>query len=187
MEKLKTLSLADESAFDYAREAPETARDRSVFVYGALMADECIEALLGGLVAKSRVISKRPGTVKQYARFSMPKGAVEAGVVPSPEATELPGVLLEMLQPVELRAIDAYMHPSFDRLLTSVTVQNGFGGSEELEALMYSCPPESKELLDMSRLWNYSEFRERHLQAFIQEVVTPCRSKFEHEEGLRKK
>ena len=46
MEKLKTLSLADESAFDYAREAPETARDRSVFVYGALMADECIEALL---------------------------------------------------------------------------------------------------------------------------------------------
>ena len=50
---LKNLSLTDAAAFDYAREAPETARDRSVFVCGALMADECLDALLGGLVTNA--------------------------------------------------------------------------------------------------------------------------------------
>ena len=89
---------------------------------------------------------------------------------------QVAGVLLELLQPVELRAIDA-LHTSFDRLLATVVTENGFGGTSEVEALMYACPPEAAELLE-AREWSYSDFRERHLQAFVKEVVAPCREQF---------
>lgn len=170
--------MTPSSSFDFAAQPAQTQRDRSIFVSGALMAEECLEALLGGLVTKSRTITKRPGTVRGYARYSMVGGAVEAGAVVE-EGAEISGVLLELLQPVELRAIDAYMHTSFDRLLTTVTTDNGFGGSSEAEALMYACPPESKHLLDAKGYWSFADFRSRHLEAFVREVVRPCREQFQ--------
>ena len=170
--------MTPSSSFDFAAQPAQTQRDRSIFVSGALMAEECLEALLGGLVTKSRTITKRPGTVRGYARYAMVGGAVEAGAVVE-EGAEISGVLLELLQPVELRAIDAYMHTSFDRLLTTVTTDNGFGGSSEVEALMYACPPESKQLLDATREWSFADFRSRHLEAFVREVVRPCREQFQ--------
>ena len=169
-------ALTPSSSFDFASQPAQTSRDRSIFVCGALMADEVLDALLGGLVTKSRTINKRPGTVKGYVRCAMKGGAVEAGAMPH-ASSEIAGVLLELLQPVELRAIDAYMHTSFDRLLATVVTENGFGGTSEVEALMYACPPEAAELLE-AREWSYSDFRERHLQAFVKEVVAPCREQF---------
>ena len=60
------MALTPSSSFDFASQPAQTSRDRSIFVCGALMADEVLDALLGGLVTKSRTINKRPGTVKGY-------------------------------------------------------------------------------------------------------------------------
>ena len=51
--------------------------------------------------------------------------------------------------------------------------------SSDVEALMYACPPESKQLLDATREWSFPDFRQRHLEAFVREVIRPCRSQFE--------
>jgi hypothetical protein len=60
-----------------------------------------------------------------------------------------------------------------------VEAENGFGGKEEMEALMYVCPTQHAGVLDTSRPWNYTEFRTGHLKAFVEEVVKPHRARYD--------
>ena len=173
---------------------------RAVFAYDPLMADETHTMLLK---PGNRILSKRPGVVEGYHIWSMALSAtitlgngatVAAGPLPGalaatgPEAesVQCDGLLLERLQPAEMRAIDALMNRQWDRIVVRVRAENGYGGHEEVEALMYVCPPRvSEELLDASRPWSYTDFRKTHLSGYLEQVVAPCREQFEQDEMLQ--
>ena len=148
------------------------------------MADEVQQALLQ---PGTRNLHKRPGKVPGYGRWCMKPpdhvrpGATAAGML---VGASCDGLILERLQPAEMRAIDAFMHKSCDRIVVQVEAENGFGGREEVEALMYVFGPEATtELLDTTQDWSYTEFRRQHLPAFLQEVVKPCREQFEKDDA----
>lgn len=153
---------------------------RRVFVYGPLMAEEARNELLA---PGSRIISNRPGKVHGYGRWSF-KDVPLPAALPAGSLVRCDGLLLERLQPAELRAIDSFMDTRFERLVVHVTAENGFGGSEDLEALMYVCPTAEAKLLDTNKPWAYPEFREQHMRAFIERMVKPHRLKFVEEEQL---
>ena len=117
---------------------------RTVFVYDALMAEEALEALLvpaGGETA--RVRAKRAAKVSGYGRYCMMDSPLPAAL-PAASDSYIEGLLLERLQPSEVRAIDAFYNGEprqFDRRSVPVQVENGFGGHEEVEGLLYVCPP----------------------------------------------
>ena len=150
---------------------------RSVFVYGPMMADET-QAML--LQPGNRNLHKRPGKVAGFGRFALKEAGALPGALASGPLVRCDGLLLERLQPTEMRAIDAFMNKSFDRIVVKVEVENGFGGQEEIDALMYVCP--SQDMLNTEAPWNYVEFREKHLTPFLQQVVKPCREQFERDE-----
>ena len=68
-------------------------------------------------------------------------------------------------------------------MVVVVTVENGYGGREEVEALMYVCPTTlAKEvLLQPLREWSYPEFLPE-LRRLIEEVIKPCRAQFDKDE-----
>ena len=131
---------------------------RTVFVYDALMAEEVLDALLvpGSGTARQALRSSRPGKVFGYGRWCM-KNVPLPGALPAGPLVRCDGHLLERLQPSELRAIDKFMHRRFDRMVVTVKAENGFGGHEEVEALMYVCPTYAAEVLDTTMPWSYTE------------------------------
>ena len=162
---------------------------RTVFVYGALMAEEALEALLvpaSGRSARNR--AKRAGKAHGYGRWCMVptdgSDVVLPAALPAGPMVRCDGLLLELMQPSEMRAIDAYMDKRMDRLAVRVTVENGFGGHEEVEALMYVCPSSlANDVLQQPlKEWNYNEFRSQHLRAFVDSKVKPCRAQFDLDE-----
>jgi gamma-glutamylcyclotransferase (GGCT)/AIG2-like uncharacterized protein YtfP len=148
---------------------------RTVFVYGPLMAEETMKAML----QTNRILQQRPGRVAGYGRFALKDEPLPAAIKAGP-LVRCDGLLLERLQPVEMRAIDALMNKAFDRVVVSVEAENGFGGQEQVEALMYVCPSEA--LVNTDQPWSYTDFRKEHLERFVEKVVRPTREQFEHDE-----
>lgn len=158
---------------------------RTLFVYGALMAEEALEALLmpaSGRTARSR--AKRPGKAHGYGRWCQADSPLPAAL-PAGPLVRCDGLLLEWMQPSEMRAVDAFMDKRFDRLVVTVTAEDGVGGHEEVEALMYICPPSLAKEVCLQPLseWNYVSFRSDHLRSFVETVVKPCRKQFDEDEA----
>lgn len=149
---------------------------RTVFVYCPLMAEEVRRTMLQ---PGNRILATRPGTVAGYCRFSLKEEPLPGALASGP-SVRCDGLLLERLQPSEMRAIDAFMNKSFDRIVVQVEAGNGFGGQETIEALMYVCP--SEQLLDTNAPWSYPEFREQFLDTFLEKCARPCREQFELDE-----
>lgn len=159
---------------------------RSLFVFGAMMAEEVLDALLaisGEGTARSGLRSSKPGTVYGYGRFCLktadPWLSQLPGALPAGARVKIDGHLIERLQPRELEVIDLFMPKPFERLVVQVNTENGFGGKEEIEALMYVCPQAQQDLLDTSRPWQYSEFRAKALTPFVEQVVKPFRKRYD--------
>ena len=168
---------------------------RTLFVYGPLMADEVLTALLG------RVPKHRPATLTGYLRVGK-KGAEQIqgvcsthrGLVAAsyPAAVQsgkdehcIEGILLERLRPQELRCLDHYEDPTYRQTPVTVTAPSGFGASETVSSLIYAWPSTATaaKSLDVNRGWSYTEFRAHHMALFIENVVKPCRVSFEKAEG----
>lgn len=160
---------------------------RTVFVYGALMADECIGALLRGGEISCRRVNKRPGSVPMYRRFAQRDAPSLAGAVHTGDALHsCDGVLLERLQPQEVDLIDAFMNKAFDRLMVEVTAEDGVGGHTQVEALMYVCPEEeASKHLDVAREWTFSAFRTKHLEN-ARQAAARARESFIQEQAAEK-
>lgn len=164
-----------------------------MFVYGPLMADEAVKALLG------RNPPSRTAILDGYIRCCQ-KGAetapgictthrslVRAGypaVARGASSDFVEGILLENLRSNEMQALDYYEDPSYKRQVVKVRAPNAFGGEEELEALVYCVPIEGVNALDANAQWHYKTFRAQHMTAFIDQVIKPCRAGFEREQGV---
>ena len=174
-------------------ESHRSAVLRSLFVYGPLMAEEAITALLG------RVPPSRPAKLFGYTRCCQ-KGSEEASGVCSTHRSlvrlgypavaaagkgyVVEGILLERLRPQEMQALDFYEDDNFKREVVKVVAASGFGGEEELESLAYIWPPAGVVTLDPTIPWSYTNFRTQHMKRFIESVVKPCRKAFENHEGV---
>ena len=158
---------------------------RTVFVYDALMAEECIGALLRGGEISYRRVQRRTGRVVGYQRLPMQEDPLLAGAVQTGDAEHsFEGIILERLQPNEVKAIDAFVCKEFDRLTVDVVAEDGFGGTTQLEALMYVCPEESAaKLLDAAGSWSFPDFRRKHLGACIEHHIKPARQRYLAEEA----
>ena len=159
---------------------------RRIFVCCSLMAEEVVDALLaasGQGTARSGLRNSRPGSVFGYGRFCLrtddPWLQHLPGALPAGPRVKTDGHLIERLQPRELDIIDLFMPKLFDRMMVKVTTENGFGGKEEMEALMYVCPTERQDMLDTGRPWDYGEFRTKHLKQFLEQVVKPFRKRYD--------
>jgi len=154
---------------------------RTIFVYDALMADECVKELLRGGEQSARVIAKRPGTIAGYKCLTL-KGAewIAAAVHTGNTADSCEGVLLERVQPNEVDLIDAFQPKTFDRLMVQVAASNGVGGMEEVEALMYVCPSDLSLVGESAeqKSWTYPSFRTQHMQQVVEKVVKPIRENY---------
>jgi len=107
------------------------------------------------------------------------------GALPAGPLVRCDGHLLERLQPSELKVLDSFHDPRFERIVIDVHAEDGFGGKEVVQALMYVCPQSASELLDTSKPWNYQEFRVKEMTKFIEEVAKPHRKRFEEEEEAK--
>jgi hypothetical protein len=95
------------------------------------------------------------------------------------------GVLLERLQPNEVRLIDSFQINSFDRIIERVTASNGVGGYETVDAYMYVCPSDSAaELLEAGKPWSYADLRKNHLER-VKERGDQVRTNFTKDEAKK--
>lgn len=158
---------------------------RTVFVYDALMAEECLGALIRGGEISYRRVQRRAGRVMGYHRMPMREDAMLAGAVQTGDAEHMcEGLILERLQPNEVKAIDAFVCKEFDRLTVEVSAEDGFGGTTQLEALMYVCPGDAAErLLDLNASWTFPDFRRKSLGACVEAYIKPARQQFLAEEA----
>jgi len=175
------------------RASPERAAVlRTLFVYGPMMADEALMALIG------RVPTKRPAVLAGYVRVCKQGAEQISGVcstqrslvrngypatVQSVEGTSVEGILLERLRPQEMSAFDFYEDDTYKRQLVQVTAENGFGGQEVLPTLCYVWPSDRISELDLRAPWEYTKFRTSNMKQFVESVILPCRKAFEKEAG----
>lgn len=173
---------------DGSADAPVTSYNtlhRNLFVFGSLMAEEVLDALLaiGDGTARRGVRNSKSGIVHGYGRFCIrtedPWLRHLPGALPAGERVRIDGHLIERLTPRELELIDLFMPKVFDRLVVTVNTNDDFGGSQSIDALMYVCPRERQEMLDTNRPWDYRDFRTKHLTNFIDQVIKPFRKRYD--------
>ena len=190
-------SLAVATPSSSAPPNPATDVFRTLFVYGPLMAEEVVTKLLG------RVPRSRPAKLPGYIRCCK-KGAQHApdgvctthrGLVANcypaiigtgVQGHEVEGIIYERLRPKEIRCLDYYEDPSYQKVPVTVVAENGFGGQQTIDALVYTWPasPQAVKALDLDRPWVYNEFRRRYMADFMDSVVAKCKERFEKEEGV---
>ena len=119
------LSFREQATYDpaFTERGGYSLLHRTVFVYDCLMADECLNALLRDGGASSRSVFKKQASFNGYARRPLKGAPWLAGAVQTADASQsCDGVLLERLQPNEVKLIDAFQNENFDRLVEKVTV-----------------------------------------------------------------
>lgn len=158
---------------------------RTIFVYGELMAEEVVDALLGlgSGTARSGLRTSKPAIVYGYGRFCM-RDSPAPGALAAGDRVRIDGHLLERLQPSELNMIDSFMDRHMERVVVTVQTEDGFGGKREMETLMYTMPTSHADKVDTSRPWDYAEFRAQSMKAYIEEVVKPHRKRAEEQAML---
>ena len=169
---------------------------RTLFVYGPLMAEEVITMLLG------RVPRSRPAKLMGYVRCckkgaqttadgvcttsrSLVANSYPAVIGTGVEGHAVEGIIFERLRPKEIRCLDYYEDPSYQKIPVTVVAENGFGGQETIDALVYTWPasPAAVRALDLEKPWEYTAFRKHHMKDFMESVVAKCKERFEKEEG----
>jgi len=180
--------LKGDGSADARTDVTYSTLHRNLFVFGSLMAEEVLDALLsiGQGTARAGLRSSRTGTVHGYGRFCLrtedPWLSQLPGALPAGPRVRIDGHLIERLQPRELEVIDLFMPKPFERLVVTVTLAGNFGGHEEVEALMYVCPTSQQDILDTQRPWQYAEFRAKHMNSFIEQVIKPFRKRYDEGE-----
>ena len=173
--------------------SPSPAVLRTLFVYGPLMAEEAVNALIG------RTPTMRTATLAGHVRCckrgaeeltgvcsthrSLVRAGYPAATPTGADADGVEGVLLERLRPQELQILDFYEDDTYMREVVRVRTAGGFGAEEEVMAFAYVWPAKQVSALDLKAPWQYTEFRTKNMKAFIEQIIKPCRKAFEKEQG----
>lgn len=125
---------------------------KCVFVYGSLLADEVVAALLGRRPARA------PASVAGYARFALKD-------VSYPSATHtgaglLSGSLLRGLDDAELSTLDAFEGDEY----VSRVVDAELEGGERVSCIVYEWAGGAER---QHGEWSYESWRAQHLNTFV--------------------
>ncbi|KAH6790956.1 AIG2-like induced family protein [Perilla frutescens var. frutescens] len=126
----------------------------NVFVYGSLLADDVVRALLG------RVPSSSPAVLPHHKRFSI-KGRVYPAIVPV-EDKKVVGKVLLGITPPELHILDEFEDVEYERATVDVLVKDD---SEKLEAYTYVW--ENKTDPNLYGEWDFEEWKVLHMEDFL--------------------
>ncbi|KAI3453948.1 hypothetical protein Pfo_010611 [Paulownia fortunei] len=132
----------------------KTAPIFNVFVYGSLLADDVVRALL------SRVPPSSPAILPNYQRFSI-KGRVYPAIVPVEDKKVIGKVLLGITPP-ELHILDTFEDVEYERRIVDVFLEDS---SEKLEAHTYVW--ENKTDPDLHGEWDFEEWKLLHMEGFL--------------------
>lgn len=156
------------------------------------MSEEVLSCLLG------RIPSMLPRVVlKNHSRHPV-RDRVYPGVIPchpsslSSSSSSVEGVLLFDLSPLEIKLLDYFEEEGIDYKRTDVQVQipdvdtsiqsiltenTDSNGSLETQAYIW-CKHIST--LDLTKDWDYANFRQQHLDWYLSSTVKPCRVEAEN-------
>ena len=155
------------------------------------MSEEVLSCLLG------RIPSMLPRVVlKNHSRHPV-RHRVYPGVIPSTStstsSSSVEGVLLFDLSPLEIKLLDYFEEEGIDYKRSDVQVQipgvdttsiqsiitenTDSDGSLETQAYIW-CKHIST--LDLTKDWDYANFRQQHLDWYLSSTVMPCRVEAEN-------
>lgn len=129
----------------------------TAFVYGTLMAPEVLKLLI------KRVPESRAATLKGYARYRV-KGQVFPAIIPSTSESKVKGMVLMELSRSELHILDVYESEEYYRATVEPELEDGSTSPADV----YVWKDEHKgQLLLQQPDWDYSEFMQQHLPAYL--------------------
>ncbi|KAI3828555.1 hypothetical protein L1987_02656 [Smallanthus sonchifolius] len=131
---------------------------RSVFVYGSLLADDVVRALL------RRIPQNSPATLHGYHRFSV-KGRVYPAILPVENKKITGRVLLGITAP-ELDILDKFEDFEYERRLVDVSLLDS---SEILQAYTYVWA--NSDDPDLYGEWDFEAWKESKLKDFVDMTV----------------
>lgn len=126
----------------------------NVFVYGSLLADDVVRALLGRLPPSS------PALLPHHQRFSI-KGRVYPAIIPV-EDKKVAGKVLLGITPPELHILDEFEDVEYERATVDVIMKDG---SEKLEAYTYVWV--NKTDPNLHGEWDFEEWKVLHMEDFL--------------------
>ncbi|XP_073134743.1 AIG2-like protein D [Henckelia pumila] len=126
----------------------------NVFVYGSLLSDDVVCALL------SRVPPSSPATLPHHHRFSI-KGRVYPAIIPV-ENKKVTGKVLIGITPPELYILDTFEDVEYERKTVDVFLNDG---SEKLQADTYVW--QNKTDPNLYGEWDFEEWKQLHSKDFL--------------------
>lgn len=126
----------------------------NVFVYGSLLADDIVRALL------KRVPPSNPAILHNYHRFSI-KGRVYPAILPVENKRVNGKVLLDITVP-ELNILDAFEDVEYERMTVDVSLMDS---SKTLQAETYVWV--NKRDPDLHGEWDFEEWKVLHKGDFL--------------------
>ncbi|KAL3747966.1 AIG2-like protein D [Eucalyptus grandis] len=130
----------------------------NVFVYGSLLVDDVVRALL------NRVPPSSPALLPDFHRFSI-KGRVYPAILPLPKHTVSGKVLMGITVP-ELDMLDTFEDVEYTRTTVQVTLLDS---SDKLEAEAYVWS--DKHDPNLYGDWDFEEWKQKHMDDFLKMTV----------------
>lgn len=162
---------------------------RSLFVYGTLTAPEVMQTLVG------RLPPCCPAVLEGYSRHPV-INFVFPGIIPSsslPASTDkslpgqvsaVPGILFMELTDAEMEILDWFEDVEYTR--TNVSVITEKEKQKQLVPTQVYVWTNPLEELDLTRPWDYEQFRKERLSQYLVETVRPCLDEFNKEKKNQK-
>ncbi|XP_075506050.1 AIG2-like protein D [Primulina tabacum] len=126
----------------------------NVFVYGSLISDDVVSALL------SRVPPSHPAILPNYHRFSI-KERVYPAIIPV-ENKKVVGKVLIGITPPELYILDTFEDAEYERKTVDVLLNDS---SEKLQVETYVW--QNKTDPNLYGEWDFEEWKQLHLKDFL--------------------
>ncbi len=129
------------------------------FVYGSLMAEEVLTALIG------RVPPFSAARLNGFLRYSI-EGKHYPIILPSEHHTDaVAGSVLLGITTSETSILDHFEGDEYERVEVTVHTEN----KDDVKAFTYVISKPSRQLLSdkLSPGWSYQEFRDRNLASFL--------------------
>ncbi|XP_039844709.1 AIG2-like protein D [Panicum virgatum] len=137
-----------------AAAADPAAAAHSVFVYGSLMADEVVRAIL------KRVPPAAPALLPNYHRFNI-KGRIYPAILPA-ESKKVAGMVIMGVTDEELRLLDAFEDVEYTRTRVEISLADP---SEKMLADTYVWS--DAEDPNLYGEWDFEEWKKLHMKDFL--------------------
>ncbi|PUZ59229.1 hypothetical protein GQ55_4G023600 [Panicum hallii var. hallii] len=137
-----------------ASAAAAKAGAHSVFVYGSLMADEVVRAIL------KRVPPAAPALLPNYHRFNI-KGRIYPAILPV-ESKKVEGMVIMGVTDEELQVLDAFEDVEYTRTRVEISLADS---SEKMLADTYVWS--DAEDSNLYGEWDFEEWKKLHMKDFL--------------------